>query len=265
MISTIEEGVVEANPISMAVHGGKTKAALRLDARETPTAKLVAKLEQVDADAALNPVLARITGDETLTVAGQVDADLNITASGSGMSAMKQTARGTIKLKMDKATVEGIDFDNASRSVVVDYARRNDFRVSRKFASEYVPATTTEFDQLAATLKLKNGKLVNRDLSLVSDLVNVSGTGTVDLINATMDYRPVIDMNVRRAVNVRDKLRDHPMEYHVRGAFGDIATNFDADKYDLWVGRLMLHEAKARKNRRINSKAADSWTNVLSK
>jgi AsmA protein len=249
----------------MQVHGGKATAALRLDARETPTVRLVATMEKVDADATLNPMLATITGDETLTLAGLVDADLDIKASGSKLSEMKQTAKGTIKLKMDKATLEGVDFDNASRSVVVDYSKRNDFRVSRKFATEYSPATKTEFSTLAATLTLTNGKLVNRDLSLVSDLVNVSGTGAIDLVNATMDYRPVIDINVKKTVNVRDKLRDHPMEYHVQGAFGDIATNFDADKYDLWVGRLMLQEAKARKNRRINSQAADSWTNVLSK
>jgi AsmA protein len=262
--STIDKGVVSANPIRMQVHGGEVKAALRLDARKTPAARLVAKVGQVDADAVINPLLATITGDETLTLSGLVDADVDVKATGTSMSAMKRTAKGTIKLKMDTATLEGVDFDNASRSVVVDYARRNDFRVSRKFASEYVPGSKTEFNSLAATLKLSKGKLVNSDLSLVSDLVSVSGTGTIDLINEKMDYRPIIDMNVRKTVNVRDKLRDHPMEYLVQGAFGEIATNFDVDKYDLWVGRLMLHEAKARKNRRINSQG-DAWTNVLSK
>lgn len=262
--STIEKGVVSANPIRMQVHGGEMKAALRLDVRKTPTARLVAKMDKVDADAVINPLLATITGDETVTVSGLVDADVNLKANGTSVSAMKQTGKGTIKLMMDTAILQGIDFDNASRSVVVDYARRNDFRVSRKFASDYVPGSKTEFNSLAATLKLSNGKLVNSDLSLVSDLVNVSGTGTIDLINEIMEYRPVIDMNVRKTVNVRDKLRDHPMEYLVQGTFGEIATNFDVDKYDLWVGRLMLQEAKARKNRRINSQA-DSWTNVLSK
>lgn len=262
--STVDKGVVTANPIRMHVHGGEVSAALRLDVRKTPAARLIAKFDNVDADAVINPHLETITGDETLTLSGRVDADVDLKAIGTSVSAIKRTAKGTIKLKMGTAILEGVDFDNASRSVVVDYARRNDFRVSRKFASEYAPVTKTEFNSITATMKLSKGKLVNDDLSMVSDLVNVSGTGAIDLINQKMDYRPVIDMNVRKTVNVRDKLRDHPMEYVVQGTFGDIATNFDVDKYDLWLGRLMLQEAKARKNRRINSQA-DSWTNVLSK
>jgi hypothetical protein len=55
------------------------------------------------------------------------------------------------------------------------------------------------------------------------------------------------------------------MQYRAHGRLGEVACKFDVDKYDLWVGRLMIQEAKAHKNRRINSKSGDSWQSVISK
>jgi len=181
------------------------------------------------------------------------------------VATLKTSAQGTIKLNMDKVIVKGIDFDHASQSVVVDYAQRNNFRVSRTFNEAYVPDKITEFDSLSATFKVSHGKLVNSDLLLVSDRLNVTGSGSIDFINAKLDYRPVIDMNMKSTVNIRDKLRDHPMEYHAQGSMGELTTEFEVDKYDLHMGRLMIQEAKASRNRRINSKSQGNWNNVLSR
>ena len=263
--SNIKNDIVNANPITMLVSEGEVKAAMRLDARKTPAVSLVAEARQLDAGASINPLLQSITGNEVPTLKGLVDADVNITATGSSAAVLKTSAQGKIKLNMGKAIVKGVDFDHASYAVVADYAERNDFRVSRTFNVEYVPDKATEFDSLSATFRLLKGKLVNSDLLLVSDTVNVTGTGSLDFINGKLDYRPVIDMNVKSTVNVRDKLRDHPMEYQTHGSWGELTTEFDVDRYDLHMGRLMIQEAKANRNRRINSQSESSWKNALSK
>jgi len=263
--SNIENDIVNANPITMLVSEAEVKAAMRLDAREMPAVSLVAEMRQMDANDSINPLLKNIIGDEAPSVKGLVNVDANLKAKGSSVTALKTSAQGTIKVNMDKVIVKGIDFDHASQSVVVDYAKRNNFRVSRTFNKEYVPDSTTEFSSLSATFKLSEGKLVNSDLLLVSDHVNVTGAGSIDFINAKLDYRPVIDMNVKSTVNIRDKLRDHPMQYHAHGLLGELTTEFDVDRYDLHMGRLMIQEAKASRNRRINSKSQGNWNNVLSK
>lgn len=263
--SSIKNGFIKANPITMLVKGGELKAALQMDARKAPATAFVAELKNADADASINPLLKLVLGDETLTLQGPVNVDAALKAAGSSITALKKSARGTIKMNMDKVIVKGIDFEHASRAVVLDYAKRNDFRVSRTFKTKYTADSATEFNGLSATFKVSEGKLLNSDLSLVSDPVNVTGSGSLDFINGKLDYRPVIDMNVKNTTNIRDKLRDHPMQYHARGALGNLAYEFDADKYDLWVGRLMIQEAKAHRNRRINTQSAGSWENVLSK
>jgi AsmA protein len=263
--SSIENGILKVNPISMLVSDAEVKAAMQLDAREIPAVKLTAEVRQVDANDSINPLLSNIMGDQAPTLEGLVNTDANINATGSSMAALKNSAKGTVTLAMDKVTVTGIDFDHASHAVVVDYAERNDFKVSRTFNAEYVPDSATEFKSMSASFKVSNGRLVNKDLLMESDKVNVTGSGSIDFINAKLDYRPVIDMNMKSTVNVRDKLRDHPMQYHAHGRFGDLITEFDVDRYDLHMGRLMIQEAKAHKNRRINSQSQNNWQNALSK
>ena len=169
---------------------------------------------------------------------------------------------------MDTVIVEGFDFDRAARKVVNDYSDRYDFRASKTFMSTFLADSITEFDGLHATLNVSQGRLSNNDLKLTSEKVTVTGTGSVDFINGSVDYWPVIDMNVESTANLRDKLRDHPMEYDVRGSFGGLSYNFDADRYDLLVGRMLIQEAKARQYRQINQQkktsSKSSWTNAVS-
>lgn len=262
--SNIRDGIMTADPISMRLGDGEARAAIRLDARETPAVSLVAEVKQLDTNASINLLLKNIIGDGAPVVKGRVNADANLKATGSSVAALKASSRGTIKLNMDQAIVKGIDFDHASQSVVVDYAQRNNFRVSRTFNQEYIPDSETVFSSIGATFKVSHGKLVNSDLLMVSDKVNVTGSGSIDLITAELDYHPVIDMNVNSTVNIRDRLKDHPMQYHAHGLMGELTTDFDTERYDLHMGRLMIQEAKANRNRRINSQSQSTWENALS-
>ena len=128
-----------------------------------------------------------------------------------------------------------------------------------------MPDRVTQFDELSATFKISKGRLVNKDLIMASGQLNVTGSGTIDYIKGKLDYRPVVDMHVPNTGNIRDKLRDHPMMYHAHGPFGAVAVDFDVARYDLHLGRLMIQEAKANRNRKINSQSQNNWQNALSK
>ena len=263
-----KNGVFTAEPIAMVVGGNEVNAKLMLDVRDTSTSQLVARVENADANVIINPVLKSIAGDGIPRLAGMVDVDADLKASGADWGSLKRSARGTIKLDMETVVVEGFDFDRAARKVVNDYSDRYDFRASKTFMSTFLADSITEFDGLHATFNVAQGRLSNNDLKLTSEKVTVTGTGSVDFINGSVDYRPVIDMNVESTANLRDKLRDHPMEYEVRGSFGDLSSNFDADRYDLLVGRMLIQEAKARQYRQINQQkktsSKSSWTNAVS-
>ena len=163
---------------------------------------------------------------------------------------------------MDNTIVQGIDLDHASRSVVADYANKNNFKTRRSFVPEYKPGRKTEFNNLSATFNVSNGKLLNNDLLLVSEKANITGSGSIDFINRKLDYRPVIDINVKNTLDIRNKLRDHPMEYHAHGVFENLSHEFNVDKYELLLGRLLVQEAKTRRIKRKMDKSTSSWQRV---
>lgn len=261
-VSRIKDGIVEADPVTMLVGESDVEASLRLDARNTPEGKLTVKVNNVDAKASINPLLKTIMGKEALVFEGLLNANANLKMTGESITQLKKSVKGTVKIDMNDLLVQGVDLDHASRTVVVVYANKNNFRTRKTFASEYNPGRKTEFNNLSATFEVADGKWVNSDLSLVSEKVNITGSGSIDFINRKLDYRPVIDVNVNSRVDIRDKLRDHPMEYHAYGSFENLSYKFNSDKYDLLVGRLLLQEAKARKNKQTKQ---DSWNKYKSK
>jgi AsmA protein len=263
--SQIKNSIVKAAPITMLVGESDVKATMKLDARVTPIGVFAVKVNNVDAKASINPLLKTIIGDGALTLEGIVNADVSLRTNGNSITAMKTAAQGTIKINMGKTIVQGIDLDHVTRSVTADYANKNNFRTSQSFVTEYNPDRKTEFKSLRATFKVSRGKLVNSDLLLVSDQANITGSGSIDFINGKLDYRPVVDMKVSNTIDIRDKLRDHPMEYHAHGAFENLMVEFNIKKYELLVGRLLVQEGKARRIKQKKNKSKNSWGNVLSK
>ena len=49
------------------------------------------------------------------------------------------------------------------------------------------------------------------------------------------------------------------MEYHVHGDFKKLQTKFELDKYELLVGRLLVQEAKIRRNKQLNTQKKRLW------
>ena len=257
--SNIKDGVVKANPIKMRLAESEVKAAMVLDATSVPLGKFTVNAKHVDAKSSLNPLLKTIIGDDALVLDGKVNIDANLNTRGLSVASHKSSAQGVVKIDMDKVIVQGIDLDHSSRFVVADYANKNKFRTRQSYVTKYNPGQNTEFNSLHASFKVSQGQFVNTDLLLVSEKANITGSGSIDFLKEKVNYRPVIDINVANRIDIRDKLRDHPMEYHVQGEFESLRTKFNVDKYELLVGRLLVQESKARRNRQVNTQKKRLW------
>ncbi|MDH5711485.1 MAG: AsmA family protein [Gammaproteobacteria bacterium] len=252
--SQIANAKLTANPVTTWVNDSEVKAAIQLDAHDKPQGQVLLKVNNVNADASLNPMLVSILGDESLVIEGMLDIDANLKTQGLSIDEHKKSANGLVKIAMKDAVLQGVDADYLSRSVVVDYANRNNFRTRKSYAPEFTPDKRAEVKSLDASFKASNGRFNNKDLKIVLQDFTITGSGSIDFINKKLDYRPVIDVNVEDRVDIRDKLRDHPMEYHVYGDFANLKREFELDKYDLLVGRLLLQESKIRRNKQLNAR-----------
>lgn len=257
--SNIKDDVVTANPVTMLIGESEIKAALVLNARSIPLGEFIVEVKNVDAKDSINPLLKTMMGDKAIVLDGIVNANANIKTKGASVARQEKSAKGTVTIDMAKTVIRGIDLNHASRFVVADYANNNNFRTRKSYVPEYEPDRDTEFNTLHASFQVSHGKLINRDLLLVSQDANISGSGSIDFINKKLDYSPVLDINVKSRIDIRDKLRDHPMEYRVLGNFGNLKTIFELDKYELLVGRLLIQESKTRRNKRLNTKEKRLW------
>lgn len=257
--SQIKDGIINAKPVTTWLNESEINAALLLDARENPVGKITLKASNVDAKANLNPLLKSIIGEEALRFEGMVSVDANLKTKGLSLAAHKKSANGIVSIDMVDATMQILDIDYTSRSVVYEYGEKNNIRTRASYVPEYNPDKKTVVKTLHAKFNAVNGKFTNKDFQLVTENATLTGSGTIDFINKTIDFRPVIDVAVKNRVDIRDKFRDHPMEYHVFGDFENLKTEFEADKYDLLLGRLLLQEFKRRRNQEINRKKKGTW------
>ena len=259
IVSQLKDGVIKANPVTAWIDESEIKAALLLDARKQPLSKLTLKAVNVDAKAGINPLLKTVTGNDALLMEGVLSIDANINSNGLSWSEHKKTAKGSVSFNMVDGIVQGLDIDHASRSVVADYANKNNFRTRVSYVPEYITDRKSVVKTLHARFDAANGKFSNSDFKLLSDDFSLTGSGSIDFINNRLDYRPVVDVKVESRVDIRDKLRDHPMEYHVYGDFEKLKTEFEVDRYELLVGRLLLQESKRKRIQQLNKKKNGGW------
>ncbi|MCG6937314.1 MAG: AsmA family protein [Gammaproteobacteria bacterium] len=262
--ASIKDGVMKANPVTMLIGQSEVKAALQLDTNDTPKGQLMARASNIDANDSITPLLKILLGETSLVVEGIASADVNLSARGNSVAELERSATGTISLTMDNAVLQGVDFNHETRNVVQTYAEKHDFSRSRAYTAEFNADTRTEFRDVSAGFDIKNGKLNNKDMTMTADNIIVTGSGNIDFINKKLDYQVTIDMVMDNTQYIRDKLRDHAMLYNVQGAFGTASCKMDMEKYELLVGRMLIQDAKAKRNKRINQGSRSTWANVRS-
>ena len=250
----IKQGILTSNPISMEIKDAGIKAAMQLNATAAPVARTTIEINNMNTMDSINPLFKKIMGEKPLLVEGIVTASADLKSSGESIHAHRSSVKGTLDVNMDNLVLQGVDLNHASKKVVAEYANKHNFKTRKSYVPEYVPDLKNNFTSLRAVFKVSGKKLSTTDILLVSDAANITGAGSIDFQKNTLSSRPVIDIHVKNRIDIRDKLRDHPMGYHVQGPFENLTTQFDIDRYELLVGRLLIQEAKARRNKALNTK-----------
>jgi len=103
--------------------------------------------------------------------------EMNTQLSGSGLTEPRLTSHlnGRGKIMIRDGKIEGIDIPGAIRRVTT-LGQGGDGEKS------------TDFSQLSGSFVIKNGVARNNDLSMASPVFRLTGNGTVNLANKTLDY-----------------------------------------------------------------------------
>ncbi len=171
-------GLLTVDPIAADLYAGKLAGSIRLDARrKEPKIEIKNALEGIQ----IGPLLADLSGIERLVGEGNVDVDLRM--QGLDADRIKQTLNGTINLALDDGAYRGVDVVKTICSI----AGKLD-NLIKGASGELNQAGDTEFSALSASITVVDGIANNNDLDVKSPLLRVTGKGSANLGQDTIDY-----------------------------------------------------------------------------
>lgn len=171
---TLNNGVLSVDLNKLALYKGAGSGSLILNgATRVPQMNAAFKISGVEAQ----PLLTDAAGFDRLT--GLSAISFAVDASGRSQREMISSLEGNGDVKFTNGAIKGINLAKLMRNVFT------------------APATgwtsggtqDTDFSELGGTFTITKGILTNKDLKLLSPLIRVAGSGTVDMPNQTLNYR----------------------------------------------------------------------------
>jgi AsmA protein len=126
--------------------------------------------------------IAKLMADfaDSKLLAGKGNLDMKMSASGRNGDALLKTLTGSIAMNLQEGAVEGADIWYA-------IAEAQSLIKNRKLSGA-TNTKRTAFETLKASADVVNGIATNKDLTIASSLLRVTGSGIVNLISTEVDY-----------------------------------------------------------------------------
>jgi len=162
-------GYIRLNPMQFKLAGGKVTEKARLNVNAYPVQwKESVHISSVQA----GPLLKALADMDMLE--GSMDMDSKFQATGLTPSAVS-TLNGRAAVLFKNGKLKGFDIAGAIR------------KYTNPQAYQQGPQET-DFAKLSGTFVVKNGVSHNQDLYMASPLLRITGQGTIDLVQKSLDY-----------------------------------------------------------------------------
>jgi len=172
----LHNGVLKSDLSKLALYGGTGKVDLTVDASgETPSIR--ASLDVADVQA--QPFLDELMDVKRISGKGAVRFD--VSARGKTSKEMVKSLTGKGDIKFVNGAVSGVDLGAVARVM-------QSVLTAQVLTGAVGENAKTSFGQMGGTFTVQNGVLHTNDLKLVSDAVEISGNGDVDLSGQTLDF-----------------------------------------------------------------------------
>jgi len=166
-----ERGIFKLAPLRFNLAEGQVRETASLNANRYPATWT----ESIHvSDLKLKPVLQALASTDLLD--GTMQLDTNLKAKGLLPKAAMASLNGTGQLLLQNGRIKGFDIAGGLRNL-------SSLGMQSSGDVKY-----TDFAQLQASFKIRNGIATNKDLFMASPLFRLTGKGVVNLPNASLDY-----------------------------------------------------------------------------
>lgn len=218
--ATGKGGLVRLQPFSANLYQGTITVNGDIDARPNiPEVKLTEVLKGVE----MGPLFKDMTGKEE--VKGTADINVELTTRGETQKELTRNANGTMKLSLADGEIAKLKIIDTIRTAKRLYEAASGEKAQEKTQKKEASGRPTSFADLTASGIITNGVFKNDDLLAKSELMKVTGKGTVNLVTEEIDYLLTIYLAKsleRDAEKDLVELSDTPIPYRVTGTFDNI-------------------------------------------
>ena len=221
-------GAITITPLAAGLYDGTVTVRGEIDARrDIPSIHLAKSAKGIQ----LGPLFRDLRGKEEIT--GRADINADLTSRGLTRNELIRNSNGTLNLLVADGEIAKLQILDTIRSANTLLGTASG---KRPVATATAAATQTSgggqetgrpttFTRLAASGVLQNGVFRNEDLLAESELMRVTGEGTVDLVSERIDY--LLTVSLAKGIDSSGQtglanLSETPIPYRVRGTFGHI-------------------------------------------
>ncbi len=170
----LSNGVLNANLAKLNLYEGSGSGTLTVNgASATPQVKADFKLAGLNAE----PFLTDAADFKRLQ--GKTAVDLSVATAGRSQRDMVAALDGNGSVKFTNGKIKGINLAQLTRTVLS----------AATTGWQSGGTQDTDFSELGGTFTITDGVLSNNDLALLSPLIRVTGSGTANILQKTLDYR----------------------------------------------------------------------------
>ncbi len=204
-----KDGLIKLEPLSAKLYGGTVTVTGEIDVRgDIPRMQLKKVLQNVE----MGPLFVDMTGKEEIS--GRANLQADVVTRGLTKKELTRNANGTMSLSLADGRI--------ARLQILQTIRLAKALLDKQAMAPTASTQPTGFATLTASGKLTNGVFKNNDLLMESDLMKVTGKGTVDLVNEQIDYLLTVYLTDRverdRETGLVD-LGNTPIPYRIKGSF----------------------------------------------
>jgi AsmA protein len=169
-----KDDVSHLYPTEAQIYGGKYTGDITYDSRKaTPSMNLDIHLAGIDAAKLLENTKAKGR------ISGKANVNLKAAAQGAGADDIMKTVDGHFDANLADGAIEGVDIGYELALAQALLAKQPGTSVADNHK--------TKFDAFKMSAEIKDGIAVTKDLSIVSNVLKVTGQGTVNLPTSGID------------------------------------------------------------------------------
>lgn len=175
-----QDGLASLDPLNVDVYQGTVRGAVKLDARATPAVAIQQSMQNI----AVGPLLVDTINNDMLS--GNGNLNLNVTAQGNTVTALKKSLGGSVDLRMADGAVKGFDLAGTIRD-----AKGKLNLLKGQSTATADSSKKTDFSELTATFNIKNGVAHNDDLAMKAPIFRLTkgeSKGDIDIGKEQINY-----------------------------------------------------------------------------